>query len=83
MRKTTIGGITITYPETMIYEGDLIYVSVDAAGSDATQLVVTVGGKTAQYLSDGEHVSIEIGSLLRRNDVFGSVNIDIHYHHFQ
>lgn len=78
MRKKTIGGITITYPETMIYEGDLIYVSVDAAGSDATQLAVTVGGKTAQYLSDGEHVSIEIGSLLRRNDVFGAVNIDIY-----
>ena len=78
MRSQTIGGITIEYPEYAVYSGDFNYVSMSATDSDNNVLAVTVGGQRAEYSSDAERLTVEVGSLLRRNGTFGVVSLSIY-----
>lgn len=78
MRSQTIGGITTEYPEYAVYSGDFNYVSMSATDSDNNVLAVTVGGQRAEYSSDAERLTVEVGSLLRRNGTFGVVSLSIY-----
>lgn len=78
MRTYTIGQLTITYPDVMIYDGDNNVVSVTAEGSDATVVGATIDGDQAIYSSESEYCCIEIGSLLKKGGHYGSVTVTIY-----
>ena len=78
MRTQTIGHITVTYPDRLLYLGDNNYISIYAEESDRTVLQVTVGNKTASYESASNRCVIEIGSLIAAEALSADVTVDVY-----
>lgn len=78
MRTQTIGHITVTYPDRMLYLGDNNYISIYAEDSDRTVLDVTVGNKTASYESASNRCVVEIGSLIAAESLSADITVDVY-----
>lgn len=78
MRTQSMGGITIYYPDFMVYEGDNNYIRIKATGSDHTVLIATYGSATASYSSSGENVTVEVGSMFRQKGEYGAVSLSVY-----
>lgn len=78
MRTQTIGHITVTYPDRLLYLGDNNYISIYAEESDRTVLDVTVGNKTASYESASDRCVIEIGSLIAAEALSADITVNVY-----
>lgn len=78
MRTQTVGQIVVTYPDFMVYEGDNNFIMIKASGSTLSTLSVSLGNRRAMYSSDTDSVVVEVGSLMRLNDVYGRITLTVY-----